>query len=193
MDNISLIIEQIVNYMGTFGFLGGFLLVLLESVFPPIPLGVIVGINMLSFGKVFGFLLSYIATLTGCIASFFLFRHLFKDKFLHLFSKKNQTSINKWMEKLTNIDFNTLVVIMALPITPSFLVNIAGGLSNISYRKYLIAMMIGKPAMLLFYGYIAVSFVESLKDPMNFIKIGALVFGAYLISKIIERVVKVEK
>jgi len=193
MESISIIIEQIVNYMGAFGFLAGFLLVLLESIFPPLPLGVIVGINMLSFGKVFGFILSYIATLTGCMASFFLFRHLFKDKFMHWFSKKNQTKIKKWMKKLTDIDFNTLVVVMALPVTPAFLVNIAAGLSDISYRKYLIAMIIGKPAMLLFYGYIAVSFVESLKDPINFIKIGALVLGAYLISKIIERVVKVEE
>ena len=112
---------------------------------------------------------------------------------MHWFSKKNQTKIKKWMKKLTDIDFNTLVVVMALPVTPAFLVNIAAGLSDISYRKYLIAMIIGKPAMLLFYGYIAVSFVESLKDPINFIKIGALVLGAYLISKIIERVVKVEE
>ena len=96
------------------------------------------------------------------------------------------------MDKLSNIDFNTLVVIIALPITPSFLLNIAAGLSNISFRKYLIALLVGKPAMLLFYGYIAISFVDSLKDPINFIKIAVLVVGAYVISKIIEKLVKVE-
>lgn len=88
MENVSLFINQIVEVMVSFGPVGGFLLILLESVFPPLPLGVIVGLNMLSFGKIFGFLLSYVATLVGCLSSFCLFRYLFKDKFIHWFSKK---------------------------------------------------------------------------------------------------------
>ena len=127
------------------------------------------------------------------MGSFYLFRYLFKDKIIHWFSEKNQKSIKKWMKKLSDIDFNVLVVLFALPVTPAFLVNIAGGLSDISSRKYLIAMLIGKPAMLLFYGYIAVSFVDSLKDPINFLKVGVLVLVAYIVSKIIEKIVKVEK
>lgn len=193
MEGIALFVEQIVEYMGNFGFLIGFLFVFLESFIPPVPVGVIVGINMLSFGKVFGFLISYAAVILGCTSSFFLFRYLFKDKFIHWFSKKNQKKIDKWMNKLTNIDFNTLVVLLAFPITPAFLVNIAAGLSDITYRKYLIAMLIGKPAMLIFYGYIAVSFVESLTNPVKFLEVIGLVFLTYLISKIIERVVKVEE
>ena len=193
IENISIFINQVVEIMVSFGPLGGFLLVLLESIFPPLPLGVIVGLNMLSFGNIFGFILSYIATLAGCMGSFYLFRYLFKDKIIHWFSEKNQKSIKKWMKKLSDIDFNVLVVLFALPITPAFLVNIAGGLSDISSRKYLIAMLIGKPAMLLFYGYIAVSFVDSLKDPINFLKVGVLVLVAYIVSKIIEKIVKVEK
>ena len=193
IENISIFINQVVEIMVSFGPLGGFILVLFESILPPLPLGVIVGLNMLSFGNIFGFVLSYIATLAGCMGSFYLFRYLFKDKFIHWFSEKNQKSIKKWMKKLSDIDFNVLVVLFALPVTPSFLVNIAGGLSDISSRKYLIAMMVGKPAMLLFYGYIEESFVDSLKDPINFLKVGVLVLVAYIVSKIIEKIVKVEK
>lgn len=193
MEGISDLINKIVEVMVSFGPIGGFLLTILESIFPPLPLGAIVGLNMISFGKIFGFLISYVATLFGCMMSFCLFRYLFRDKYLNWFKEKNRAVINKWMEKLSDIDFNTLVVIFALPITPAFFVNIAGGLSNISSKKYLIAMMIGKPAMLLFYGYIAISFVDSLKNPVNFIKVGVLVFLAYLISKIVEKIVKVDK
>ncbi|MDO4369420.1 MAG: VTT domain-containing protein [bacterium] len=193
MTEISDFINKIVEIMVSFGPIGGFLLTILESVFPPLPLGAIVGLNMISFGKFFGFIISYVATLTGCMMSFCLFRYLFRDKYLNWFNEKNRLVIDKWMKKLSNIDFNTLVVIFALPITPAFFVNIAGGLSKISSKKYLIAMMIGKPAMLLFYGYIAVSFVDSLKNPINFIKVGVLVFVAYLVSKIVERIVRVEK
>lgn len=192
MNNLTYIIEQIVEIMVSFGPLGGFLLVILESILPVIPLGVIVGLNMLSFGNFFGFLLSYIAAICGSMFSFCLFRYVIKDKFLHLFSKKNQTIINKWMNYVTEINFATLVVILALPITPAFAVNIAAGLSNISLRKYFIALLIGKPAMLLFYGYIAVSVVDSLSDPMNLIKVSILILVTYIFSKIIEKVVKVE-
>lgn len=193
MEILSTLINRLVEMLVSFGPIGGFVLILLESIFPPLPLGVIVGLNMLSFGNIFGFLLSYVATITGSMVSFYLFRYLFKDKFIHWFSNKNQIVIKKWMDKLSNIDFNVLVVLFALPITPAFAVNIAGGLSDISARKYFIAMLIGKPAMLLFYGYIAVSFVDSLKDPMNFIKVGILVLIAYIISKLVEKLVKVEK
>ena len=192
MESVTLIINDIVNYMVSLGPVGGFVLILLEAVLPPLPLGVIVGLNMLSFGNVFGFVLSYVAVIIGCMTSFFLFRYLVKDKYMKWFNQTNQTRIEKWMDKLSNIKFTTLVVVFALPITPAFLVNIAGGLSEISYKKYLMALIVGKPAMLLFYGYIAVSLVDSLKDPVNIIRVVLLVTITYIVSKIIERVVKVE-
>lgn len=192
MGDIELIINQIVNFMVSMGPIGGFILIMLESFLPPLPLGVIVGLNMLSFGHVFGFVLSYFATIIGCMLSFFFFRYLLRDKYMKWFSEKNQNRIKKWMDKLTHMKLTTLAVVFALPVTPAFLVNIAGGLSNISYKKYLTALFIGKPAMLLFYGYIAVSIVDSLKNPVNIIRIILLVVFTYALSKIIEKVVKVD-
>ena len=46
--------------------------------------------------------------------------------------------------------------------------------------------------MLLFYGYVAVSLVDSIKDPRNLIRVVILVTITYVISKVIEKVVKVE-
>lgn len=192
MVNIELIVDQIVNYMVSFGPIGGFVLIMFESFVPPLPLGLIVGLNMLSFGHVFGFLLSYFATIIGCMLSFMLFRYFFRERYMNWFSEKNQIRLKKWMDKLSHIKLTTLAVLFALPITPAFLVNIAGGLSNISAKKYLTALFIGKPAMLLFYGYIAVSLVDSLKDPVNIVRIVLLVVFTYSLSKIIEKVVKVE-
>lgn len=193
MDRIPLIIDQIVNYMVSFGPLGGFVLIMFESFLPPLPLGLIVGLNMLSFGHVFGFLLSYFATIIGCMLSFWLFRYYFKDRYMNWFNEKNQIRIKKWMNKLSHMKFTTLAVLFAVPLTPAFLVNIAGGLSDISVKKYLTALMVGKPAMLLFYGYIAVSLIDSLKDPTNLIKVAILLIITYIISKVIEKVVKVEE
>lgn len=193
MDKLTFYINYIVSLFESIGPAGGFLLIMLESVLPPLPLGVIVGFNMISFGKLFGFILSYVATIIGCILSFVLFRYFFKGKFINKFSKKNRDSINKWKDKLSNIKMPTLALLVALPVTPSFAVNIAAGLSDMSLRKFIISICIGKPAMLFFYGYIAVSVMESLKDPMNIVKVIVLMLVVYIISKIIEKVVKVDE
>ena len=192
MESITIIINNVVDYMVSLGPVGGFLLIFLESICPPLPLGVIVGINMLSFGNIFGFLLSYVSTIFGCMLSFWLFRYLFKDDFDQWYNGKNKKKIKVWMNKLSNIKFTTLAILFALPITPAFIINIAGGLSNISLKKYLMALIVGKPAMLLFYGYIAVSFFDSLKDPVKLVKVFALMLFTYILSLVIEKLVKVE-
>ena len=192
MQNLEVILGQVVNYMISFGPLGGFVLVMIESFIPILPLGIIVGLNMLSFGNVFGFLLSYVATSTGCMLVFWFIRYFVKDKYINWFNDKNQVKIKKWMGKLSHMKFTTIAVLFALPITPSFFVNIAGGLSDISVKKYMTALLVGKPAMLLFYGYIAVSLADSFKDPRNLIKVVILVTITYIISKVIEKIVKVD-
>lgn len=192
MGNIEVFIDQVVNYMISFGPLGGFVLVMIESFLPILPLGLIVGLNILSFGSVFGFLLSYVATTTACMLVFWFIRYYIKDKYINWFSEKKQIKIKKWMKKISHMKLTTLAVVIALPITPSFFVNVAGGLSDISAKKYMTALLVGKPAMLLFYGYVAVSLVDSIKDPRNLIRVVILVTITYVISKIIEKVVKVE-
>lgn len=150
MDSIAIFIEQLVEHFGEIGIVFGFFIAFTEPIIPILPIGVIVGLNMLSFGNVFGFILSYVASILGGMTSFFLVRYLFKDRFVRWFYKKNRGAVDKWMKKISEIDFNALAVLFAIPITPVFLVNIAGALSDISHKKYFAAMAIGKPAMLLF-------------------------------------------
>ena len=76
MEKVSFIIDTIVNYMIAIGPVGGFILIVFESFLPPLPLGVVVSLNMLSFGNVLGFILSYVAAITGCMLSFYFFRYI---------------------------------------------------------------------------------------------------------------------
>lgn len=192
MENIQLFVDELINYMISFGPTGGFLLLILEPFIPILPMGVVVGLNILSFGKVTGFILSYVANILGCMLSFMIFRQFVKDKYIKWFSKENQKKIEKWMHKLSDIKLTTLAVLFAIPLTPAFLVNIAGGLSDISYKKYLMALIVGKPAMLLFYSYITVSLVESLNNPIILIRVVILIVVTYIIGKVIEKMVKVD-
>ena len=65
-----------VNIVSSF-FLGIFIIIL-ESILPMLPLGLFVAFNVLIFGNVLGFFMSWGATLIGCSLSFFIFRKIRK-------------------------------------------------------------------------------------------------------------------
>ena len=55
-------------------------------------------------------------------------------------------------------------MILTLPFTPSFLINILGGLSGMSKEKFIIAVLIGKLFEIIFWGYIGMSLIDILCD-----------------------------
>ena len=192
MELITTVINNLIMYLEGVGIIGGFILVLLESIFPIMPLALFIGMNILAFGNVTGFLISYVGTIFGCMLSFVLFQFL--QSFLYrILNKKTKEKLDKLMNKMKDIDFNALVIIHAMPFTPAFLTNIAAGLSGMKKRKYLVSLLIGKISIVYFWGYVGKNFLSSIKDPVVLIKIFGLVIGAYLISKIVEKIIKVEE
>jgi len=192
MELITTVINNLIMYLEGVGIIGGFILVLLESIFPIMPLALFIGMNILAFGNVTGFLISYVGTIFGCMMSFVLFQFL--QSFLYrILNKKTKEKLDKLMNKMKDIDFNALVIIHAMPFTPAFLTNIAAGLSGMKKRKYLVSLLIGKISIIYFWGYVGKNFLSSIKDPVVLIKIFGLVIGAYLISKIVEKIIKVEE
>jgi len=192
MELITTVINNLIMYLEGLGFIGGFILIILESIFPILPLALFIGMNILAFGDINGFLISYVGTIFGCMMSFVLFSYL--QSFLYrILNKKTKEKLDKLMNKMKDIDFNALVIIHAMPFTPAFLTNIAAGLSGMKKRKYLVSLFIGKISIVYFWGYVGKNFLSSIKDPVVLIKIFLLVIGAYLISKIVEKIIKVEE
>ena len=62
------------------GPIAGVITIILESMIPVLPLSVFITLNMISYGQVLGFIISWIATIIGCMISFFLFRSIFQKK-----------------------------------------------------------------------------------------------------------------
>ena len=174
-----------------FGPIAGVILILMESILPMLPLSVFITLNMVSYGPLFGFLISWIATIIGCMLSFSLFRTMFQKKLYRFINKKNSEKLKNLMKGISQISFSNLVVLIALPFSPAFLINIAGGLSKIKIEKFFLAIMIGKVMMVYFWGYIGTSLLESLSDITTLIKIALLLIVAFLLSKVIEKKLKV--
>lgn len=173
------------------GPIAGVFLILLESIFPMLPLSVFITLNMMSFGSFLGFLISWLSTIVGCMLSFTLFRHFFQKKLYRVIKKKEEKKFSSIMNAISNISFSNLVVLIAIPFSPAFLINIAGGLSKIKIEKFFLAIIIGKIVMVYFWGYIGKTLLESLTDITVLFKISALLVVAFFISKIVEKKLKV--
>ncbi len=184
---ISQIIEYLTNLMTSFGILSGFILIILESIIPVLPLSVFIAINVISFGSLFGFIVSWIATVIGCMISFFCSRKL-REKFDKRYGSK--PNVMKFKKYIGKISYTNLVLLIAMPFTPAFAVNIGAGLSDIDQKKYFSALMVGKIPMVYFWGFIGKSFLESISDPYVIAQIIVMLILAYLASKVINKFIK---
>lgn len=158
-------------------------IVILESIIPILPLALFIATNVLVFGKVGGFVLSWIGTIIGCIISFTAFRKGFSN---YLYRRIDTSKISQdVMNSISNISFSGLVIVTAMPFTPAFLVNIVSGLSKMSFKKYICAMAIAKISIVYFWGFVGTTFIESIEKPDVLIRLGLLLLVAYIISKIV--------
>lgn len=159
-------------------FIGMFVIVL-ESIVPFLPLALFISINMLVFGTVLGFFLSWIATIIGCSLSFFIFRFLQNH-----FHKLKQIPLIKAFNHIT---FSNLVIILSIPFTPAFSLNIGAGLSDMKYIKYLMTLFISKLFLVYFWGFIGTTLLESITDIGVLVKLCTMVIIAFCLSKWVTR------
>lgn len=96
------------------------------------------------------------------------------------------------MQRISDLNFSKLVLIMAIPFTPAFSINIGAGLSKMSYRKYLFALIISKLSIVYFWGFIGTTFVESITDIGVLIKICLILFITFILSRIVINKFKIQ-
>lgn len=192
MEVISEVVDSVVTFMMNYGVFFGVFIIMLESIIPVLPLSVFITLNVASFGGFIGIIISWLATIVGCSLSFFLFRKLFRKKLYKLIKKKDMDKLSNTMKEISRIKFSSLVILIAIPFSPAFLINIGAGLSKISYKKFLCGLLIGKLIMVYFWGYIGKSLIESLTDITVLIRICVLLVLALFVSKFVENKLNVK-
>lgn len=188
-DIINKIVEFAVEYLQLYGVPFGCFIIVLESIIPALPLGVFIAFNMIAFGNIIGFILSWISTIIGCLLSYFLFKY-FGKKLENWIN--NHPKISKVKKVVKRISFSNLVLIIALPFSPAFLINIACGLSKTDFKKFFIALLIGKLSIVYFWGIISKSLLESITDIKTIIIVTLLLGISYAISKLVNKKLKIE-
>lgn len=189
-EAIDTFIDTILQSLGVFGPIVGCFFITIESMVPILPLFVFITLNFLAFGNIFGFIISWFFTCVGCSISFFLFRSKFQTWWYKRLKKKGLISTDT-MNKITTLKFEQLTTIIAIPFTPAFLINIACGLSKMTYKKFITALMIGKTFLVYFWGFVGVSLIESVKHPENLVKVLILLGIAYVVSRLVNTKLKI--
>ncbi len=192
MATLSELIETATSLIANGGWLVGFFLILVESFLPILPLGAFVTLNVNAFGFLPGILLSWIATILGSSLTYLFFYYLSNNLVFKIVQEKTKDKILKKTANFKKIPITNLVLLITLPFTPSCFINLLAGVTGISKKKYLTALLIGKIFMVTFWAYIGKSFIESLTNFKAIIFITIILIIAYYITKFISKEFKIE-
>ena len=190
LPELDAYLDALLSSLGIWGVVLSSILLIFESILPPLPAFVFITINFLAFGKIFGFILSWICTLIGCFISYKLFSGKLRDWFLK--KTKEKDKLNKLTVRISEMKVSTIALIVAIPFTPAFLVNIACGLSGVEVKKFMLAIIIGKISMVYFWGYIGLTLMECLTNPIALVRLLILLLIAYVVSKVVSKVLDIE-
>ena len=180
LEALNELINNLLNLLGSWGALLGCVFILFESIIPMLPLSLFITLNFVTFGSIIGFIISWIFTVLGCMMSYYLFKSAVSEKRLSKFKENN--TLKTVINVIENMNFTSLVTLIAIPFTPAFAVNIAAGICRVDKKKFLYALMIGKISLVYFWGYVGVNLIEALKTPIVLIKVAVIVFIVYIIS-----------
>lgn len=137
------------------GFLAPLLFISLQIfqvVIPIIPGGATSAIGVVAFGGLQGFLYNYIGICIGSICAFLLARKYGKAFILKLCKKKDYDKYMHYTKNQKKFDIFFALAIF-FPCAPDDLLCMLAGLTNMTLKKFIWIILLGKPLALVVYSY----------------------------------------
>lgn len=178
-DNINENKTEITNFV-TENYLFSISIILFLSVFfinSPIPMSAIfMMMNGFLFGFYMGSILNLISITFASYLGFILSRYVFKKDF----ELKYKNKFHEIKGEIENHGFYYFLSIRFIFIIPNFLINILGGISNISNKKFLLSTFLGSILFSLLYANIGfqLKLINSVFDVFNLNLLFTLLFFA---------------
>ncbi|MGP4061992.1 TVP38/TMEM64 family protein [Halobacillus litoralis] len=167
-----------------FGPLPGILLPLLEAFLPILPLVAFVLANSVVYGLFRGFLYSWIGAVVGAIGVFLIIRRLGDKRFFQAITRQKQ--VKKVMVWVEEHGFGPLFLLMCFPFSPSSIINIVSGLSNVSRQQFILAALLGKSVMIFTIAYVGSSIASFAQNPIKSIVVGICILLFWMLGKYLE-------
>lgn len=187
MLNEWLSVEKVIELSEQYRALGpliGLFFPFIESFLPFLPLFVFVFANASAYGLWLGFLLSWIGALLGSYAVFLLIRKYGQARIFRAFTKRVRVQqLMHWVERN---GFGPLFLFICFPFTPSALVNLVAGLSDIKKKHYFFTLLAGKFVMIFTVSFIGYDLKALLTQPIRTAIVLLIVFLLWLVGKRIE-------
>lgn len=157
------ILKDFIEKQGAWGSLTYTLIQIIQVVFPVIPGGVTTVVGFLVFDPWLGFLVNYTGIIIGSVILFWLSR-TYGKKFCLLFMKED--TFQKYQSKIYDKRGYEIffTVCMISPISPADILVMITGLTKMSYKKFLIIILLTKPFSVTAYSYFWIYGSQWLKD-----------------------------
>jgi uncharacterized membrane protein YdjX (TVP38/TMEM64 family) len=146
------------------------ILMIVQNLFTIIPLILLISVNVSMFGFSGGYIWSWVTSIIGGAVSFFAARYWFQEFF------------SRWMkptlkDKIENNGFLVVFAGRIFPFVPTSVVNIAAGLSSISFRPFLYGTILGNMIYFFVLALIPLGIMNVHMEPYVYIVIIALAVG----------------
>lgn len=181
--------EHLAGFLRSFGAMTvvvSLLLMVLQTLFTPLPLFLLAGANGFIFGLWYGTLITLIGSILGATIAFYLARG-FGRGIICRFLK--QTYMAK-VDKMSHSGGPWMVFIARLiPIIPSSIISYVAGLSKITFRGFFIATAVGKLPEIVIYTALGHSFsqAEGMATKVTILLILLTLLAWPLISRILKK------
>lgn len=183
-ENITELLEQ----FRALGPLPGILLPLLEAFLPFLPFFIFVAGNALVYGLWLGSLYSWLGASIGAIVVFLFVRRFARQRVLRFIIKyKKVQQMMHWLERR---GFGTVFLLYCFPFTPSSLVNVVAGLSQMNPISFMLAVALGKMVTILTVSFIGHDLFAVIKNPMQLIAITIIIVVLWIGGKFLEAKLK---
>ncbi len=177
-------IIELSQHYKALGPLIGILLPFIEAFLPFLPLVVFIIANAGAYGLWLGFILSWVGTVAGSYVVFLVIRKYGRNRILLFLTKKKRVQqLISWVERN---GFGPLFLLICFPFTPSALVNLVAGLSNMKKTYYLINLMAGKLVMIFIISFIGHDLKALMTQPLRTAIVVLIIFLLWIIGKAFE-------
>ncbi len=157
-----------------------------ESICSPLPLTLIIGLNIASAKKMFGtflgyligFCCSYVGEVLGAITVFLFHRYVTKPLIIKGFiKKKKEVKSNKNINPASGSA--GLIAVTMIPFMPTMAINLIYGFSSMKVKTFIYSTIIGKIVLILLLSFCAPA-IELMMSNLLYMAIGLILCGILL-------------
>ncbi|WP_051236090.1 TVP38/TMEM64 family protein [Paenibacillus pinihumi] len=147
-------------------------LMIIQNLFTIIPLLLLISVNISMFGFVYGYLWSWMTSIAGAVAAFYIVRGGFQR-----FIAKHMN--RKLIERIERNSFQAVLIGRLFPMMPTSIINAAAGLSSVPVGKFIMATVIGNFIYFFALSLIPVGLASDSIASYGLVIVAAILFSGY--------------